>query len=453
MSSVTDAIKNKKLTTGRNLDAESSSTPTTATSTSNSGNATNATAKNRPEPKPYGQSKDPITVPKDFDILLGRGKVAFNHHGNRRFRVFVGMHLRRYRECNSRAEKTFVVNDVTEAIHEAGGRFLKPKDKAETIWLQVSQKIAREKVGHALRDALATRLKMSNPPDPPPPMRVARRASDIVMATFRRMSTTDLPQHKPLSQLTPRDLEQMSKSCNDIYDEDQVEDSNHNNRVRRGTEHSVDSDEQTEETETTVATKKVDNLKAATLPSMLQGTTPVSSGEFSAADDASKKWGGKYMQSDDFTVASEIFEESEKDDQLILEMLAKVGNGESDTFGVKRQNSKRNQPPPTSLEFRDSAGIAARRGTFKSCDEISEDFSVMTIDTRVSKMAPPAEEYMSTEFSIASAGWGDTVNEEFGAAASRRRDTDKIHDDNDDVAFSTASSRDLDEFDELAVDL
>jgi hypothetical protein len=300
-----------------------------------------------------------------------------------------------------------------------------------------------------------------------------------------------------------------------------VEDSNH-------------SDEQTEETETTVATKKVDNLKAATLPSMLQGTTPVSSGEFSAADDASKKWGGKYMQSDDFTVASEIFEESEKDDQLILEMLAKVGNGESDTFGVKRQNSKRNQPPPTSLEFRDSAGIAARRGTFKSCDEISEDFSVMTIDTRVSKMAPPAEEcmstefsiasagwgetvseefgaaamrrrvskiiappaeeymstefsiasagwdmetvsgefgtaamrrrvskiiappaeeYMSTEFSIASAGWDDTVNEDFGTAASRRRDTDKIHDDNDDVAFSTASSRDLDEFDELAADL
>mmetsp|Transcript_16903 Transcript_16903/g.25068 ORF Transcript_16903/g.25068 Transcript_16903/m.25068 type:complete len:119 (-) Transcript_16903:1670-2026(-) len=52
-------------------------------------------------------SSEIITVdkPEDFDILFGRGKQSFNHVGNRRFRVFVGMHLRQYIDAPTRTEK------------------------------------------------------------------------------------------------------------------------------------------------------------------------------------------------------------------------------------------------------------------------------------------------------------------------------------------------------------
>jgi hypothetical protein len=100
-----------------------------------------------------------VENPQEFDILLGRGKISFNHVGNRRFRVFVGMHLKRYMDANNRMEKTIVVNSVVKAIHEAGGRFLKEDSKSEK-WVVVTPKMAREKVGHALRDAVGIRMKM-----------------------------------------------------------------------------------------------------------------------------------------------------------------------------------------------------------------------------------------------------------------------------------------------------
>jgi hypothetical protein len=492
------------------------SAASSSTATAISGTATNASAKNRPKPAPYKQCKDPIALPQDFDILLGRGKVAFNHHGNRRFRVFIGMHLRRYMEATNRMEKTLVVNSVSEAIHEAGGRFLKAKDSTETIWFQVNQKLAREKVGHALRDAVAMRLKMSNTSEPP--VAIRRRASDIVMVTPRRTSTTEIQQ--TLSLLPRSDMERCSKSCSDL-EEGLVGPSNSNmlppaarppvgddaidynrgpsgiNNVWRGIDQSSNSDEHTAGTESTTDTKKRGNVGgglAKLVASMLQKvptsskSRPEESGEFSVASDVSKKWGGNNMESGDFTVASEIFEESEEQDQRMPELVAKVihsmndletaaaataAHGDSDKFGVNKLTSKRKvalaerQSPPSSLEFRNSPGTAARKGNPKSCDEISEEFSVMSIDTRLSRMAPPAADLMSGEFSIASE-WGDTVSEEFGAAASRRRDTDKIHDDDHDVAFnpfmghdskksfnsSDVSSRDLDvSASDLGIDL
>ena len=108
-----------------------------------------------------GTGKEGIDDPQDFDILLGRGKTSFNHVGNRRFRVFINLNLRKYMDAGSRMEKTLVVNSVVEAIHEAGGRFLK-QDPKTGRWHQVNTKMAREKVGHALRDAVGMRLKMGN---------------------------------------------------------------------------------------------------------------------------------------------------------------------------------------------------------------------------------------------------------------------------------------------------
>mmetsp|Transcript_22978 Transcript_22978/g.34851 ORF Transcript_22978/g.34851 Transcript_22978/m.34851 type:complete len:547 (+) Transcript_22978:101-1741(+) len=140
-------------------------------------------------------SSAPVDKPEDFDILLGRGKTSFNHVGNRRFRVFIDINLQRYMDAQSRMEKTLVVNSVVEAIQDGGGRFLKQDNKTKK-WYKVNAKMAREKVGHALRDGVGMQMKAarvnqqgSSPAVTPG---AVRRASGFAQQA-RRASATELP--------------------------------------------------------------------------------------------------------------------------------------------------------------------------------------------------------------------------------------------------------------------
>ena len=45
-----------------------------------------------------------------------------------------------------------VVDSIVDQIREAGGRFVEKVARDQDVWLQVSEKVAREKVSHALRD-------------------------------------------------------------------------------------------------------------------------------------------------------------------------------------------------------------------------------------------------------------------------------------------------------------
>lgn len=161
-----------------------------------------------------------IETPLDIDILLGRSKGAFNHVGNRRFRVFILMHLKDYMNANSRMEKTLVVNRVYEQISDAGGRFLKEDTKTEK-WIQVSHKVGRDKVGHALRDAVGAREKMASSGNEEgrngqKNMLPARRISEVAIAKFRRNSVAD--RTRPGIVLDVR----FSRSCNDLNPDDHV---------------------------------------------------------------------------------------------------------------------------------------------------------------------------------------------------------------------------------------
>mmetsp|Transcript_29760 Transcript_29760/g.45109 ORF Transcript_29760/g.45109 Transcript_29760/m.45109 type:complete len:551 (-) Transcript_29760:311-1963(-) len=139
-------------------------------------------------------SSAPIERPEDLDILLGRTKISFNHVGNRKFRVFIDKHLQRYMDAQSRMEKTLVVNSVVEAIQDGGGRFLKQDNKTKK-WYKVSAKMAREKVGHALRDGVGMQMKSVRGNQQGATQAVApgatRRASGFAQA--RRASATEVP--------------------------------------------------------------------------------------------------------------------------------------------------------------------------------------------------------------------------------------------------------------------
>jgi hypothetical protein len=93
--------------------------------------------------------------PNSYTVLCGRGKDHYNWIGNRRFRVLVSMNLDRYSYTRTKAEKTRIVMDVVEAIHECGGHFAKRKVNGE--WYDVGYDAAREKVGALFRDMLQKR--------------------------------------------------------------------------------------------------------------------------------------------------------------------------------------------------------------------------------------------------------------------------------------------------------
>jgi hypothetical protein len=99
---------------------------------------------------------DPLQLPGigSYDVLCGRHKLAFNNIGNRRLRVTVSLSLERYLAKPSRQDKTLVIFSIVKLIQESGGRFLKwKKDR----WIELGEKQAREKVGHALRDMASAR--------------------------------------------------------------------------------------------------------------------------------------------------------------------------------------------------------------------------------------------------------------------------------------------------------
>ena len=95
-----------------------------------------------------------IDAPLDTDVLLGKQRDAFNHIGNRSFRSLIQDHWERYNNASGRCERTAIVVQIVEFLREERQvRFLK-KDNSAGRWYIVHDSVAREKVGHAIRDAI-----------------------------------------------------------------------------------------------------------------------------------------------------------------------------------------------------------------------------------------------------------------------------------------------------------
>lgn len=88
-----------------------------------------------------------------YDVICGRGSLAFNNIGNRRFRILIGLNVDRYSMADGRHRKgQFIGKMVHEIVNEIGAKFYKFQ-KGQLKELSGSQ--IRQKVGHALRDTLA----------------------------------------------------------------------------------------------------------------------------------------------------------------------------------------------------------------------------------------------------------------------------------------------------------
>ena len=106
-----------------------------------------------------------INYPFDFDCGLtllattgGRGKQSYNHAGNIRYRMMIYMHMHSYREAPSKLDKSLIVISIVDAFRSVNGGFVRKLKGGATGWIDIGDQLAREKTGHALRDAINARL-------------------------------------------------------------------------------------------------------------------------------------------------------------------------------------------------------------------------------------------------------------------------------------------------------
>ncbi|KAG7367363.1 hypothetical protein IV203_030034 [Nitzschia inconspicua] len=96
--------------------------------------------------------------PSTSDCICARGKAYWDHPGNQKYRELIAAATPKYSETTNKLEKTLIVSEIVEAVHRAGGKFIK-KVKKGGPFVIVSEVFAREKVGQSLRDGLSTKYK------------------------------------------------------------------------------------------------------------------------------------------------------------------------------------------------------------------------------------------------------------------------------------------------------
>lgn len=84
-------------------------------------------------------------TPSSSDCICARGKAYWDHPGNQRYRDLITAATPQYAETTNKLEKTLIVSEIVEAIHKAGGKFIK-KIKKGGPFVVVSEVFAREKV-------------------------------------------------------------------------------------------------------------------------------------------------------------------------------------------------------------------------------------------------------------------------------------------------------------------
>lgn len=102
------------------------------------------------------QSSATKVEPLPNDVVCGRGKGSYNCPGNRRFRTIVKKYISQYSAAKSKMDKSNVLQTILDVFLQTTlGRFVK-WDKVAQEYVEIPLNEAREKVGHAMREAIAS---------------------------------------------------------------------------------------------------------------------------------------------------------------------------------------------------------------------------------------------------------------------------------------------------------
>lgn len=95
----------------------------------------------------------PDFVPGPYDVICQRGSPSFKHEGNITFRKLIAKCYGEYLSCNTKLSKTIAISAIIEKVRRLSpkGGFIKFHKKKD-CWVEVGDRKAHEKVGHALRE-------------------------------------------------------------------------------------------------------------------------------------------------------------------------------------------------------------------------------------------------------------------------------------------------------------
>jgi hypothetical protein len=104
--------------------------------------------------------------PGCYDVVCGRGKGSYNRPGNKHFRSIVASCVSDYHKAKTKLDKTVVLGAIVDKVQSLRdpktgkpARFV--KYSKQTGWVQIGKDSAREKVGHAMREAVMANEPLS----------------------------------------------------------------------------------------------------------------------------------------------------------------------------------------------------------------------------------------------------------------------------------------------------
>jgi len=92
-------------------------------------------------------------VPRDTDVIVGKGMNCYNHIGNKNLRRIAASRIVDYASTICKKDKSSVVSSILEQIHKKGGAFIK-KDQETGLWYDAENYLARDKISQTFRNAL-----------------------------------------------------------------------------------------------------------------------------------------------------------------------------------------------------------------------------------------------------------------------------------------------------------
>ncbi|CAB9501337.1 expressed unknown protein [Seminavis robusta] len=92
-----------------------------------------------------------IEIPRDNDILFGRGGMSNNAEGNRRYQKVIEQWGSHYSTLAGRKAKTQLAWEIYYQLRNEGFRFLK-RDNGSQYWTEASDDACRKKISQRLRE-------------------------------------------------------------------------------------------------------------------------------------------------------------------------------------------------------------------------------------------------------------------------------------------------------------
>lgn len=102
----------------------------------------------------------PCAHPSPLDVVCARGRDAWNHPGNKNLRGIVKQNGLKYSQASSKMERSDIVSQIVLDLRAVGCCFLK-HDAKSGLWKDVGDALARNKVGHLLRNSLSEQYRSS----------------------------------------------------------------------------------------------------------------------------------------------------------------------------------------------------------------------------------------------------------------------------------------------------